>query len=294
MAAGSKYSSFFEMLQGEDEHDVLRAMVLTMAFFRSRPRRFRAWRWSWTKGSPNFAKGALDERRWPYLIVDARYEKVRHAGRIVSRAALIAVGVNDEGRREILARSVRDGESEQTWAELFGDLKRRDALAKDLRAIFRSPEQALCMQAAKELINQWENEAPRVARQIEDQFEQCLAVLELESKPPPPTELDQHDRAPDARGKTQDKGRWHLPERRLMRPLDRRHAHRTARSLAMRTQTLHSHRGRLKSSGENRRPWVVEMPRCGKPWKTLRVYHPLPQRLDNPSGYPHYHNGYCC
>jgi len=176
-----------------------------------------------------FRERRLDEKSWPYLVVDARYEKVRHAGRIVSRAALIAVGVNDEGRREILAWSVRDGESEQTWAELFGDLKRRgvagvelvvsdghegiraalgrvypkaawqrcrthftrnalnkvsykrrNALAKDLRAIFRSPERALCVQAAKELVDQWESEAPRVARQIEEQFEQCLAVLELE------------------------------------------------------------------------------------------------------------------
>lgn len=175
-----------------------------------------------------FRTRRLDAMRWPYLIVDARYEKVRHNGRVVSRAVLIAAGVNENGRREILSWSVRDGESEQTWAEVFGDLKRRgvsgvklvvsdghegicaalkrafpeaawqrcrthftrnalckvsykrrDALAKDLRAIFRHTERALCMQAAQDLIRQWEHEAPRLARQIEDQFEQCLAVLEL-------------------------------------------------------------------------------------------------------------------
>ena len=42
------------------------------------------------------------EGDWPYLWLDATYVKVRQAGRIVSVAVIIAVGVNDDGRREVL------------------------------------------------------------------------------------------------------------------------------------------------------------------------------------------------
>jgi putative transposase len=72
-----------------------------------------------------FRSRALGDRTWPFLIVDARYEKVRHAGRIVSRAVLVVAGVNDDGQREILTWRLGDSECEQTWAEVFGELKRR-------------------------------------------------------------------------------------------------------------------------------------------------------------------------
>ena len=45
------------------------------------------------------------EGDWPYLWIDATYVKVRQAGRIVSVAVIIAVGVNGDGRREVLGRS---------------------------------------------------------------------------------------------------------------------------------------------------------------------------------------------
>lgn len=62
---------------------------------------------------------------YPYLIVDARYEKVRRQGRVVSTALLVVAGVGADGRREILAWRVGDSESEATWGEVFLDLKRR-------------------------------------------------------------------------------------------------------------------------------------------------------------------------
>jgi transposase-like protein len=68
---------------------------------------------------------ALDEREYPYLIVDARYERVRVRGRVVSQAVMIAAGIDDEGRRELLGFWVGDSESEATWSEVFVDLKRR-------------------------------------------------------------------------------------------------------------------------------------------------------------------------
>ena len=65
------------------------------------------------------------ENKYPYLVVDARYEKVRHGGHVVSKAVLIVVGVSEKGIREILGTWVSHGETESTWSEAFGDLKGR-------------------------------------------------------------------------------------------------------------------------------------------------------------------------
>lgn len=62
---------------------------------------------------------------YPYLIADARYEKVRDNHKVVSQGVLIASGINADGHREILAVTVADAENETTWTRLFKDLKRR-------------------------------------------------------------------------------------------------------------------------------------------------------------------------
>ena len=67
----------------------------------------------------------LEGVNYPYLIVDARYEKVRQNKRVVSQAVLIVTGVSEEGRREVLGYYIGDSESEDTWGEAFGDLKKR-------------------------------------------------------------------------------------------------------------------------------------------------------------------------
>lgn len=67
----------------------------------------------------------LDQTAWPYLMVDARYEKVRVEGRVVSQAVLVIVGFTSDGRREVLHWSVGDSESEQSWSEVFRCLKDR-------------------------------------------------------------------------------------------------------------------------------------------------------------------------
>jgi transposase-like protein len=59
------------------------------------------------------------------LHIDARYEKVRVNGRVVSQAVLVAVGFTSQGDRELLDWRVGDSESEATWGELFRDLKDR-------------------------------------------------------------------------------------------------------------------------------------------------------------------------
>ncbi len=68
---------------------------------------------------------SLADHTWPYLFVDARYEKVRRAGRVVSQGVLIAYGVRDDGFREIVAVGCADTESEATYHELFADLAAR-------------------------------------------------------------------------------------------------------------------------------------------------------------------------
>ena len=67
----------------------------------------------------------LSDHAWPYLFVDARYEKVRRGGRVVSQGVLIGYGVRDDGFREIVAVSCADTESSATYQELFADLKAR-------------------------------------------------------------------------------------------------------------------------------------------------------------------------
>jgi putative transposase len=65
------------------------------------------------------------EGDWPYLWLDATYVKVRQAGRIVSVAVIIAVGVNDDGRREVLGMTVGASEAETFWTEFLRSLARR-------------------------------------------------------------------------------------------------------------------------------------------------------------------------
>ena len=68
----------------------------------------------------------LEAAAYPYLFVDARYEKViRVDGRVASQGVLVVSGVRDAGFREILAVEVSDTESEATYQELFRSLKGR-------------------------------------------------------------------------------------------------------------------------------------------------------------------------
>jgi putative transposase len=65
------------------------------------------------------------EGDWPYVWIDATYVKVRSAGRIVSVAVIIAVGVNTDGVREILGMDVGPSEAEPFWTEFLRSLSRR-------------------------------------------------------------------------------------------------------------------------------------------------------------------------
>jgi putative transposase len=65
------------------------------------------------------------EGAWPYLWIDATYVKVREGGRIVSMAVIIAVGVNTDGRREVLGVATGPSEAEPFWKAFLRSLADR-------------------------------------------------------------------------------------------------------------------------------------------------------------------------
>jgi putative transposase len=71
-----------------------------------------------------FSRRPLKEA-FPYVIVDARYERVGEGGVIVSRAILIALGIDWEGRRQVLAVEYANRESQSSWREFLQGLKER-------------------------------------------------------------------------------------------------------------------------------------------------------------------------
>ena len=84
-----------------------------------------------------------------YLILDARYEKVRHGGRVVDCAVLVAVGVDPEGHRSILGVSVSLSEAEVHWRAFFKSLLERglhgvELIASDARAGLKEARRACC------------------------------------------------------------------------------------------------------------------------------------------------------
>ena len=71
-----------------------------------------------------FATRAL-ERSYPYILFDARYEKVRQNGVVTSQAVLIALGINWDGRKEVLGVEVANRESLTAWKDFLISLRER-------------------------------------------------------------------------------------------------------------------------------------------------------------------------
>src|SRR4051812_27272590 len=65
------------------------------------------------------------EGEWPYLWIDATYVKVRSNGRVVPVAVIVAVGVNSDGRREVLGLDIGPSEAEPFWTAFLRQLARR-------------------------------------------------------------------------------------------------------------------------------------------------------------------------
>ena len=64
-------------------------------------------------------------KQYPYLVVDARYERIRRDGLIIPQGVLIVVGIDNEGFREVLGVWCADSESEASWSMVFRELKER-------------------------------------------------------------------------------------------------------------------------------------------------------------------------
>ncbi len=162
---------------------------------------------------------------YPYLYVDARYEKVRVDGKVISQGVLITKGVREDGHREILAVAIADTESESTYRELFQGLgqrglrgvqlvtsddhkglraaverafqgassqrcqvhfarellgkvapDKREQLGAGLTEVLAAPDLAIAKRRARELADAWRGSHPKIARQLEEEIEECLAV----------------------------------------------------------------------------------------------------------------------
>jgi putative transposase len=78
-----------------------------------------------------FSERRLDEP-YPYLILDARYEKVRENGTIRSQAVLIAIGIDWDGRRQVLGVDLANRESGTSWREFLLSLDERGLKSVEL------------------------------------------------------------------------------------------------------------------------------------------------------------------
>ncbi len=72
-----------------------------------------------------FRERRLDEHRYPYVWLDAKVEKVRQDGRIVSMALLVAIAVNERGEREVLGCEVGSAETGALWTGFLRSLVAR-------------------------------------------------------------------------------------------------------------------------------------------------------------------------
>ena len=94
------------------------------------------------------------EGDWPYLWIDATYLKVRQAGRIVSVAAIIAVGVNADGRREVLGLDIGGSEAETFWTAFLRQLTRRGL--RGVKLVISDGHEGIKAAVAKVLNASWQ------------------------------------------------------------------------------------------------------------------------------------------
>src|SRR5215216_5260062 len=94
------------------------------------------------------------EGEWPYLWIDATYVKVRESGRIVSVAVIVAVGVNSDGRREVLGMDIGPSEAETFWTEFLRKLARRGL--RGVKLVISDGHEGIKAAVAKVLHGSWQ------------------------------------------------------------------------------------------------------------------------------------------
>jgi transposase-like protein len=94
------------------------------------------------------------EGDWPYLWIDATYVKARDNGRIVSAAVIVAVGVNGDGRREVLGMDIGPSEAETFWTEFLRKLRRRGL--RGVKLVVSDAHEGIKAAVAKVLTASWQ------------------------------------------------------------------------------------------------------------------------------------------
>ena len=94
------------------------------------------------------------EGDWPYLWIDATYVKVRQAGRIVSVAVIVAVGVNADGRREGLGMDIGPSEAETFWTAFLRKLARRGL--RGVKLVVSDAHEGIKVAVSKVLATTWQ------------------------------------------------------------------------------------------------------------------------------------------
>ncbi len=94
------------------------------------------------------------EGDWPYLWIDATYVKVRQNGRIVSVAVIIAIGVNSDGRREVLGLDIGPSEAETFWTAFLRKLARRGL--RGVKLVISDAHEGIKAAVAKVLNATWQ------------------------------------------------------------------------------------------------------------------------------------------
>jgi putative transposase len=94
------------------------------------------------------------EGDWPYLWIDATYVKVRQNGRIVSVAVIVAVGVNGDGRREVLGMEIGPSEAETFWSAFLRKLARRGL--RGVKLVISDAHEGIKAAVAKVLNASWQ------------------------------------------------------------------------------------------------------------------------------------------
>jgi transposase-like protein len=94
------------------------------------------------------------EGDWPYLWIDATYVKVRQNGRIISVAVIIAVGVNSDGRREVLGMEIGASEAEPFWTAFLRKLTRRGL--RGVKLVISDSHEGIKAAVSKVLSTTWQ------------------------------------------------------------------------------------------------------------------------------------------
>ena len=135
------------------------------------------------------------EGEWPYLWIDATYVKVRQDGRIVSVAlivaVIVAVGVNTDGRREVLGMDVGPSEAETFWTAFLRKLARRGL--RGVKLVISDAHEGIKASVAKVMNATWQRcrvhfmrnvlaHAGRSGRRIEHGGSQSMHGLQTEAE----------------------------------------------------------------------------------------------------------------